>query len=147
MILVAEAGYTSVPGLSDTTIPFEGPGTITSSNPLATTFGIQPVTEPASNFATSSSWGYRTVLQLDYSDVWNGINVSPSFQFAHDVNGITPNPILNFREGRKSMTLGLRFDYQSKWSSDLQFTQFWGADTHNDLSDRDFLSATVKYSF
>ena len=146
-IFIAEVGYTDVPGLSDTTIPFDGPGTITTANPLATTFGIQPVTEPASYFATSSSWGYRTILQLDYSDVWNGINVSPNVQFAHDVYGITPNPILNFQEGRKSMTLGLKFDYQAEWSSELLYTQFWGADTHNLLSDRDFLSATVKYSF
>lgn len=147
MLLIAEAGYTRVPGLSDTTIPFDGPGTITSANPLATAMGIQPATEPASNFATSSSWGYRTIIQLDYSDVWHGINVSPNLQFAHDVNGITPNPILNFLEGRKSLTLGLKFDYQSQWASELQLTQFWGAGTHNLLSDRDFLSATVKYSF
>jgi hypothetical protein len=147
MIFIVEAGYTNVPGLSDTTIPFDGPGTMTTANPLATTIGIQPVTEPASYFATSSSWGYRTVLQLDYSDVWQGINVSPNLQFAHDVNGITPNPILNFQEGRKSLTLGLNFDYQSEWSSQIQYTQFWGADTHNLLSDRDFISATVKYSF
>jgi hypothetical protein len=147
MIFIAEAGYTSVPGLSDTTIPFDGPGTITSAQPLATTFGIQPVTEPLSNFATSSSWGYRTVIQLDYSDVWNGINVSPFLQFAHDVNGITPNPILNFLEDRKSLTLGLNFDYLSEWSAQLLYTEFWGAGTRNLLSDRDFISTSLKYSF
>ena len=147
MLFIAEAGYTSVPGLSDTTIPFEGPGTITTANPLATSAGIQPVTEPASNFATPSSWGYRTVIQLNYNDVWNGVNVSPNLQFAHDVNGITPSPILNFLEGRKSLTLGLLFDYQSQWASEILYTEFWGAGTHNFLSDRDFISATVKYSF
>lgn len=147
MIFVAEAGYTHVPGLSDTAILFDGPGTITSANPLATTFGIQPVTEPVSNFATESSWGYRTVIQLDYSDVWNGINLSPLLQFAHDVNGITPNPLLNFLEGQKSLTLGLEFDYQAQWSSELLFTNFFGAGRHNLLQDRDFISATLKYSF
>ncbi|MCZ6675272.1 MAG: DUF1302 domain-containing protein [Verrucomicrobia bacterium] len=147
MIFVAEAGYTSVPGLSDTGIPFDGPGTITSADPLATAFGIQPVTEPLSAFATSSSWGYRAVVQLDYSDVWHGINVSPLLQFAHDVNGITPNPILNFREGRKSMTLGLLFDYQSSWSSELLYTKFSGAGRYNLLSDRDFITTSLKYSF
>ena len=96
MVFIAEAGYTSVPGLSDTTIPFEGPGTITTANPLATSTGIQPVTQPASHFATSSSWGYRTVFQLNYNDVWNGVNVSPNLQFAQDVHGITPSPNLNF---------------------------------------------------
>ena len=147
MIFIAEAGYTEFLGLNKTMIPFDGPGTITTSNELATTFGIQPVTEPASNFATSTSWGYRTVIQLDYSDVWNGINVSPNLQFAHDVNGITPNPVLNFLEGRKSLTLGLKFDYQSQWGSEILYTNFWGAESHNLLHDRDFISATVKYSF
>ncbi|MDG2169582.1 MAG: DUF1302 domain-containing protein [Opitutales bacterium] len=147
LIFIAEAGYTNVPGLSDTTIPFDGPGTFTTASELATQMGIQPVTENPAYFATSSSWGYRTVLQLDYSDVFAGVNVSPILQFAHDVNGITPNPILNFQEGRKSMTLGLKFDYLSQWGADLLFTQFSGAGNRNLLSDRDFLSATVKYSF
>lgn len=147
MIFVAEAGYTSVPGLSDTTILFDGPGTITSANPLATTFGIQPVTEPIGNFATESSWGYRGIIKLDYSDVWAGINMSPLIQFAHDVHGNTPNPMLNFQEGRKSLTLGLLFDYQSQWSSELLYTSFYGAGTRNHLQDRDFISATLKYSF
>jgi hypothetical protein len=147
LIFVAEVGYTSVPGLSDTAILFDGPGTITAANELATVFGIQPYTESGSRFATESSWGYRTIIQLDYTDVWNGINMSPFVQFAHDVDGITPNPILNFQEGRKSITLGLNFDYQSRWSSELLYTNFWGAGTYNLLQDRDFVSATLKYSF
>jgi hypothetical protein len=147
MIFVAEVGVTDVPGLTDTAIRFDALGTFTSGNPLATMAGIQPATEPLSAFATSTSWGYRLVAQLDYSDVWNGINLSPVLQYSHDVSGNTPMPIINFQEGRKSMTLGLKFDYQSKWGSDLLFTQFWGGGRYNLMQDRDFLSATVKYSF
>lgn len=146
-IFIAEAGYTSVPGLNDTTIPFDGPGTFTTSSELATQIGIQPVTENPDYFATSSSWGYRTVMQLDYTDAFAGVNMSPFLQFAHDVNGITPNPILNFQEGRKSITIGVKFDYLSQWESEIQYTEFSGAGTRNLLSDRDFISATVKYSF
>lgn len=147
MIFIAEVGYTSVPGLSDTTIPFDGPGTFLGQSELATQFGIQPATQDPAYFATSSSWGYRTVIQLDYSDAFAGVNMSPFLQFAHDVNGITPNPILNFQEGRKSLTVGLKLDYLSQWGSEIQYTQFWGAGNRNLISDRDFISATVKYSF
>ena len=147
MIFIAEVGYTSVPGLSDTTIPFDGPGTFTGQSELATQFGIQPYTQDPQYFATSSSWGYRTVVQLDYTDAFASVNMSPFLQFAHDVNGITPNPILNFQEGRKSLTVGLKFDYLSQWASEIQYTEFWGAGNRNLISDRDFISATVKYSF
>ena len=147
MIFVAEVGLTDVPGLYDTTIRFDGPGTFTSGNPIATAAGIQPATTDASLFATPSSWGYRAVVILQYNDVWNGINLAPVLQFAHDVNGTTPIPIGNFIEDRKSMTLGLNFYYQSRWSSELLFTNFWGGGSANLIQDRDFISATVKYSF
>ena len=147
MIFVAEVGLTDVPGLYDTTIRFDGPATFTSGDPNATAAGIQPVTADPSLFATPSSWGYRAIFILQYNDVWNGINMAPVVQFAHDVNGITPLPIGNFIEGRKSMTLGLNFDYQTSWSTEFLFTNFWGAGEANLLQDRDFISATVKYSF
>ncbi len=147
MVFVAEAGYTSLPGLSDTNIRFDGPSTVTSGNPLATIAGIQPATQSLDHFATENSWGYRVVSRLEYNNLFAGINVLPSIQFAHDVDGITPLPIGNFLEGRKTMTLGVEFNYLNQWSSRIRYTNYWDVDNRNAVSDRDFVSADIKYSF
>ena len=99
-------------------------------------------------FPTQFSWGYRVAARADYNSVFGGsFNVSPRIAFNHDVNGITPGPGGNFLEGRKSLTLGVQADYLSKWVFDLSYTAFSGAGDLNQISDRDFASFTVKYSF
>jgi len=146
-VFLTEVGATWFPGLGDTGIRFEGPGTYTSGNAMATAAGLQPATEDASAFATSTSWGYRAVARLDYSNIWFGLNAHPSIQFAHDVAGVTPSPIGNFLKDRKSMTLGVEFTYQNAWSTNIRYTRYWGAGRHNLINDRDFISTTLKYSF
>lgn len=146
-IFLTELGYTNFPDLSDTPIRFDAPGTVTSANPIATAGGVQPATQSASHFATQSSWGYRIVSRLEYNNLFAGINVLPSIQFAHDVSGITPLPVGNFLEGRKTLTVGVEFNYQNQWASTLRYTNYSKVDNRNSLSDRDYLSATLKYSF
>ncbi|ARD46191.1 DUF1302 domain-containing protein [Colwellia sp. PAMC 21821] len=98
-------------------------------------------------FPTAFAWGYRFVGKLDYNNVFAGINVSPKIVFSHDVNGITPDPLFLFVEDRKSVSLGLGFDYQSRWSADLSFNSFFGGvGTTNQMEDRDYVSFNVKYS-
>ena len=45
------------------------------------------------------------------------------------------------------MTLGLGASYQSTWSADLSYTDFFGAGRYNLVNDRDFLALNIKYSF
>jgi hypothetical protein len=98
-------------------------------------------------FPTASAWGYRFVGKLDYNNVFAGINVSPKVVFSHDVNGITPDPLFLFVEDRKSVSLGLGFDYQSRWSADLSYNSFFGGvGTTNQIEDRDYVSFNIKYS-
>ena len=98
-------------------------------------------------FPSAFAWGYRFVGKLDYNDVFAGINVSPKITFSHDVNGITPDPLFLFVEDRKSMALGLSFDYQSRWSADLNYNSFFGGvGTTNQMEDRDYVSFNIKYS-
>lgn len=67
--------------------------------------------------------------------------------FAHDVDGITPDPMYLFVEDRKSASLTLTLDYQSKWAASASYNAFWGGiGTINTLSDRDFISFNIKYS-
>ncbi len=98
-------------------------------------------------FPSAFAWGYRFVAKLDYNNVLAGINVSPKVVFSHDVNGITPDPLFLFVEDRKSMSLGLSFDYQSRWSADLNYNSFFGGvGTTNQMEDRDYVSFNIKYS-
>ncbi|MBA6327521.1 DUF1302 domain-containing protein [Colwellia sp. MB02u-6] len=98
-------------------------------------------------FPSAFAWGYRFVGKLDYTNVFAGINVSPKVVFSHDVNGITPDPLFLFVEDRKSVSLGLGFDYQSRWSADFSYNSFFGGvGTTNQLEDRDYVSFNIKYS-
>lgn len=97
-------------------------------------------------FPDDFAWGYRLVGKLDYSNLFAGVNVSPKFVFSHDVKGITPDPLFLFVEGRKSLALAVEFDYQNRWSADVSYNSFFGGvGTTNQLSDRDYISFSVKY--
>ena len=95
--------------------------------------------------ADATSWGYRLAARLDYNNAIGPVNLYPYTQFAHDVNGNSPAPAGPFVEGRTALTLGLRADYLSRWEADIGYTRYAGKGT--ELADRDFISASVKYSF
>ena len=42
---------------------------------------------------------------------------------------------------------GVLASYQSQLEFDVSYTTFDGAGRYNELTDRDFLAATIKYSF
>ena len=95
--------------------------------------------------ADATSWGYRLAARLDYNNAIGAVNLYPYTQLLHDVNGNSPAPAGPFVEGRTAVTLGLRADYLSRWEADIGYTRYAGSG--NDLADRDFISASVKYSF
>ena len=95
--------------------------------------------------ADGTSWGYRVAARLDYNNAIGGANLYPYTQLLHDVSGNSPAPSGPFVEGRTALTLGVRADYLSRWQADVGYTRYAGRG--NELSDRDFVSASVKYSF
>jgi hypothetical protein len=152
--LVGEIGATQVWDLpSQDELRYEGEGTDTAGmpcdvlhitaagcmrNPLSLTDG----------FPTKFSWGYRVAARADYNSAFGTpLTLSPRIAFNHDVDGTTPGPGGNFLEGRKSGTVGLEANYLNKLVFDLSYTSFWGGGHFNQISDRDFASFTVKYSF
>jgi hypothetical protein len=99
-------------------------------------------------FPTQFSWGYRVAARADYNSAFGTpLTLSPRIAFNHDVNGTTPGPGGNFLEGRKSGTVGVEANYLNKLVFDLSYTAFFGGGHFNQISDRDFASFTVKYSF
>ncbi|WP_068545253.1 DUF1302 domain-containing protein [Thalassotalea crassostreae] len=123
-----------------------GPATDRSGSSRTIMEAVQdgPETNP---FPDDFAWGYKVLVKLDYSDAFWSLNVSPRIVFSHDVEGITPDPLFLFVEERKSISLGLTFDYQSTMSFDINYNSFFdGVGTTNQLEDRDFVSFNFKYS-
>lgn len=147
--MVGEFGVTHVWNLpSKDVLRFEGPGTDTGGGPdFSTGAGRNPITL-TSGFADATSWGYRLVFAPTYNSAFGSAwNMTPRVAFNHDVSGVSPGPGGNFIEGRKQATVGLAFDYQSTWRVDFAYTNFFGAGINNLLGDRDFVSASISYSF
>lgn len=149
-VLVAEFGITHVHGMPEKgDLRLNSAGTFVSGNMLQGTVGLHAgkSAEGFEHFADATSWGYRLAGRLTYNNVFAGVNVLPRFAWSHDVNGNTPGPGGNFLEGRKAITLGMGFDYQSSWQADVSYTNFFGAGRYNLLNDRDFAAFNLKYSF
>jgi hypothetical protein len=108
--------------------------------------GVQNGVE-TNRFADDFAWGYRAVAKLDFNNVVMGINMSPRLVFSHDVKGITPDPLALFIEDRKSLSFGVKFDYQNRWAADFSYNSFFdGVGTSNLMEDRDYVSLSVSYS-
>jgi hypothetical protein len=157
-IFLFELGVNHVHDMpSQDTLRLNGSATDTSGNARQSQ-AINPATgapgahagkaaEPSSAFPSPWSWGYRMAAQLTYDNVFAAINLSPRVQWAHDVQGISPQPAGPFREGRKAVSVGLKATYLQQWELDLAYTDFFGAGKYNLLNDRDFFTATLKFSF
>jgi len=145
---LAEVGFVRANLPDQSQLRYDGPGTFVGGDLASmTSAGGVPLAEPADAFAQTFSWGYQLVGRLDYNNAFAGVNFSPLITFAHDVHGNTPLPLGNFLEGRKTITIGADFNFQNVWAVELRYVNFTGAGKYNLLADRDYVSATVEYSF
>jgi hypothetical protein len=151
--LIGEAGFVSADLPAKSSLRFDGPGTFVGGELAymngsgSNASGVPPPSEPSSAFADPFSWGYQLVGRLEYNNVFSGVNVAPLLVFAHDVGGNTPLPMGNFLHGRMTFTVGADFTWQNAWAVELRYVNFSGGHQYNLLSDRDYVSATLKYSF
>jgi hypothetical protein len=153
--MLAEVGGVRINNMpAEDVLRLNGPGTDRSGAPLVGVNGPSPGlhtglsngAEP-NPFPTASAWGYRIFAKADYNNVFAGVNLSQRIVFAHDVNGITPDPLFMFVKDRKSASYAVSFDYLNKWSGELSYNWFWGGvGTTNNIADRDFVSFNIKYS-
>jgi hypothetical protein len=154
LVLVLESAVDYIPGLENKLtggpngqgLRYDGPGTDISGNPNLAVFQFGQF-DPGSRFPTTTSWGYVLAGRLEYDNLLGAWNVLPHFTWQHDVNGTSPGPGGNFVQGRHSLTMGVGANYQSKWEVDVSYTQYGGAGLYNLLNDRDFVEASIKYSF
>jgi hypothetical protein len=148
LTLVAEVGalWADIPAPS--VLRYEVAGTFTSGSQAAmdAVGGGLPAT-PESWFADDFAWGYRALARLQYNNVFAGVNILPSVSWGHDVSGNSPAPLSNYLEGRTSLSLSADFVYQNRWTLNLRYVNYSGAGTQNRISDRDFVSTSLKFSF
>ena len=95
--------------------------------------------------ADATSFGYRAAARLDYNNAIGAARLSPYVQFQHDLSGSSPGPGGPFVEDRTVLTLGVGVSYLERWRGGLSYTMHAGG--NNQLSDRDFVVASVSYSF
>ncbi len=104
-----------------------------------------PTAQDPSGFGDSMAYGIRILTLTKYQDFFLGWNFEPLVALFYDIKGVAPGLGQNFQEGNTTGLLGLRFDYQSQWFTELRYTYLDG-DT-NPNRDRDNLMFTVQYSF
>lgn len=155
LLMVVEAGAMYVHDLPETNeLRYEGPGTFTPAFDLATDgpfrgafLASQGLPAQDGGYATRFSWGYRIALQATYHNVIQSLKLIPGIRFEHDVNGVSPAPVVNFFKERKTAQLSMGFDTGSDWSSEVGYTLRFDGGDGNILSDRDFAYFNVKYFF
>lgn len=118
------------------------------SCPVVTAAGLQTYAPSCANdgFITGFSWGYRIRAQLDYPGLLgDGIGVQPSLFWGHDVKGHSADS--QFSEGRKTLGLGVRFDYNKRHFVDINYTTYANSAKWDTTRDRDFVSMSFGTTF
>jgi hypothetical protein len=170
IVLVTEVGATYVPYLpSLDQLQFSAPGVVYHASAGADGSGangsrqacsastdcvigadglrFNPHQQDPTGFPDKLSWGYRVIGILNYENVLPQIGVKPFILYKQDIQGTSPGPGGNFVAGRKELDSIIEVRYRSAFSVNLGYTWYWGGGVYNDLSDRDFAQAFVKYQF
>ncbi|MGH6629108.1 MAG: DUF1302 family protein, partial [Burkholderiales bacterium] len=174
-IIFFEVGAQYVPDITGPCeLPLDGPGTFTHAGPGADGTGTPQgggrtcvprgssttnvnadgsdglrfnPTQQLEGFPTDLSYGYRIVLIPRWESILPGISVQPIIIFGDDIKGTSPGPGESFLEGRQVIASDIEVRYQENWAFHVGYTWFRGAEPFNQLGDRDYASAYVKYSF
>lgn len=155
LLMVVELGVTYVHDLPPTNqLRYEGPGTFTPGFDPATDgqfrgafLASQNLPAQSGGYATDTSWGYRAIFRATYHNVIGPLKLLPGLRFEHDVNGVSPAPIINFVEQRKTVATSLGFDVGTNWEAEIGYTLRFDGGRGNQLSDRDAAHVSFKYFF
>ncbi len=122
---------------------FNNGNTCNSASPV---WNPQPDGCKNDGYATSTAWGYRLKASLDYTGAFDtGFTLTPSVFWSHDVAGYSVDS--QFIKDRMILGLGLRADYQKKYTIDLGYTAFLDKAKYDPFRDRDYLSLAFSTTF
>ncbi|WP_293212000.1 DUF1302 domain-containing protein [Parvibaculum sp.] len=143
---VFNAGFVYVPDAGDYPLNRVGP-----EGGIRNPFGAAVLSPTFNNpqYATSFSSGYRMVFAPTYNNAFGtAFTLTPNISWRHDVSGYSPGPnTANYLKGMKQISIGIDADYQSTYRASLSYTNIFGAGMDNPTFDRDFIMASVSYSF
>jgi hypothetical protein len=166
-VLIFETGADYVPGLENKYtggpqgfgLRYDGPGANLTGNPNLGGYPEFPAVngrcaipalqcvEPITAFPTSFAWGLVVAGRLEYDNVIGDWSLLPHATFSQDLNGVSPGPGGAFIAGRLASTVGITASVRQRFELDVSYTHYDGAGQYNLLSDRDFIAASVKFSF
>lgn len=98
----------------------------------------------AEGLTDAFSLGFRSRVEAAYTNVFAGVNMTPSFSWSQDIVGDSSDS--QFIEGRTVLGFGLTFDYLNRYSLAVNYTREFGG-TFNGFDDRDFAAAVFNVQF
>ena len=109
--------------------------------------GSATATNP--QYATDWSTGYVMRLGVDYNNAFNtAFTVSPYLAWRQDLAGWSPGPnTANYVQGLKQVGIGVGIDYQSTWKANLAYVNTFSNDWTVQMTDRDYVQASISYAF
>lgn len=160
ILLIAEVGGTYIQGMpSRDQLQFEtgvlyrthaSPGADCSGSPedpvSECTLRLNP-TQQTNGFATSFSWGLRSIIRGEYNNGFFGLNYRPQIIAAWDVSGFAPFPSQNFVEGRKDIDLSTDIIFTQSLTLRVGYQWIFGGGLNNSRRDRDNASFNLTYNF
>jgi len=144
--LAGEIGVRHFPGLPDVSERRYGRSTAFGGGPVngACQTGATDVMCSDDGYVTGTAWGYRLRASARYPGLLAGADFIPTIAFGQDVKGWSHDG--TFNEGRKTVSLSMRGEYQKRYFADLTYVAIHGGD-YDELRDRDYVSLAVGYSF
>jgi hypothetical protein len=95
-------------------------------------------------YVSPSAYAYRLRIDARFGEVMAGLSAHASALFTHEFKGWSYDLLLS--EGRKSMNLGLRFEYKQRYQVELAYVPIWGG-AYSNQGDKDQLALAVGMNF
>ena len=107
-----------------------------------------PQTDGCQNdgFVSPFAWGYRLKGQLDYPGAFgSAFTLTPNVFWSQDVSGYSSDTQL--LQGRTTLAIGVKADYQKKYTLDLTYTTYGSDARFDQFRDRDYVSVSISSTF
>lgn len=114
-------------------------------NGTCTVNTVDPARQCSSDgYVTPTAWEYRLRFEARMAEVMPGLNAQATAIFTHDIKGWAHDFLTS--EGRKTLNLGLRFEYRQRYVAEIAYLPIWGG-IYNNQVDRDqiALAAGIKF--